>query len=206
MPALVIKKTEEVEEAESPEYLQVVYAEVYAPNRLDAHNEYMTEEEIRKMAWRFMATSDTKRIDVMHDNNIIEAVVVESFIAREDDPIYIPGSWVVGVYVEDKDVWQKVLDGELNGFSMEAYVIRDNQTIEIDMPQLVSGETSVTEDHTHRWYVSYTPDGQFLGGSTDRVNGHFHEIKAGTITEKAAGHHHKFSTVDDMDVVPVAQD
>lgn len=201
MSQIVVKKAED----EQTEYLQVVYAEVYAPNRLDAHNEYMTADEIQKMAWKFLAQGNTKKIDILHDNELIQAAVVESFIARDDDPIFIPGSWVVGVYIEDPKVWQMVLDGELNGFSMEAYVQREKQVLEIDMPTLVSGDTSVDEGHSHKWYVSYTTAGEFLGGNTDEVNGHHHIIKAGTITEVAAGHIHRFAVVNDLDVISAAK-
>jgi hypothetical protein len=193
-------------EAPAPEaeYLQVVYAEVYAPNRLDAQYEYMTVDEIRKMAWLFMMGGDTKRIDVMHDNKLIEAYVVESFIARDDDGIYIPGSWVVGVYIEDTEVWAAVLSGELNGFSMEALVGKDFQELEITMPTSVSGKTSEAKGHSHSWNVNYSPDGALMGGSTDKVDGHFHIIKSGTVTEEAAGHTHRFSSVDNLAVVPVS--
>lgn len=202
MADVIVRKNEDGEADQ--EYLQVVYAEVYAPNRLDAHNEYMTAEEIRKMAWRFLASGKTGQIDIQHDNEVVKAFVVESFIARDDDPLFIPGSWVVGVYIEDPKVWQMVLDGELNGFSMEAYVTREERTLEVQMPTLVSGDTTEAEGHSHRWYVSYSPDGEFLGGSTDRVNGHFHNIRAGTITEPAAGHTHRFAVVHNMDVISSA--
>lgn len=202
MANLIVKKADE---AEGTEYQQVVYAEVYAPNRLDAQNEYMTADEIQKMAWKFLAQGNTRKIDVGHDNKLVEAAVVESFIAREGDPIFIPGSWVVGVYIEDPVTWQKVLDGELNGFSMEAFVKRTEQTLNIEMPSLVSGDTTVDEGHSHKWYVNYSPEGLFLGGNTDEVNGHYHEIKSGTVTAESAGHIHRFSAVDDLDVITAAK-
>jgi hypothetical protein len=185
-----------------PEYLQVVYSEVYAPNRLDAHDEYMTADEIRKMAWRFMGADKTRSIDMMHDNILIEAQVVESFIAQAGDPTFIEGAWVVGVHIADPDVWQKILNKELNGFSMEAYVIREQQEIEIDHPIMATGTTSEDDGHVHNWYVRFDETGKFLGGETDVVDGHFHLIIAGTITEVAEEHIHRFATVDELAIIP----
>ena len=45
---------------------------------------------------------------------------------------------------------------------------------------------------------AYDEDGKFLGGKTDVVEGHFHIIKRGTVTEDSLGHKHRFSHVEDL--------
>lgn len=128
-----------------PAMLQVVYGEVYAPNRLDAQHEFMTAEEIRLMAWRFAKNGMTQKVDVNHDNNPVAKVeIVESFIARAGDPDFLEGSWVIGVHIEDPETWQKVLDGELNGFSLEAMVTREVSEVELDFPEYLTGFTTET--------------------------------------------------------------
>lgn len=179
----------------------LVYGEIYAPGRPDAQGEFMREEEIRKMAHEFIRSGKMGQIDVMHDNKVVEGCsVVESFIAQKDDPIFIPGSWVVAVHVPDEKLWQQIKKGDINGFSMEALVTRHDRVVDLDIPPVVQGLTSKSEDHQHKFYVSYAPgpDGNvvFKGGRTDEVNGHWHPIVAGTHTQTVKGHSHRFSSVD----------
>ena len=101
------------------EHKRLVTAEVYAPNIPDAHGDFMTAEEIEKMAFGFIKEGRIKFIDVQHDNKLYDCALVESFIAREDDKLFIPGSWVVTVHVPNEEVWRQILDVGLNSFSME---------------------------------------------------------------------------------------
>lgn len=180
---------------------RLVYGEVYAPNRPDSDGEFMTAEQIMKMAHEFVRKQRMDQVDTHHDNELVPGVVVvESFIARKDDPDFIEGAWVVGVHVNDDDTWAAVKKGEINGFSMEAMVVREEMEIEIEIPPVVSGLTSKTEAHVHKFYVTYDANGKFKGGTTDEVDGHKHSIIAGTITEEVNGHRHKFSAVDDIEI------
>lgn len=182
--------------------LQLVFGEVYAPNRPDAQGEYMTADEIRKMAHAFLRDGKTQKIDLMHGNKIVEGcAVVESFVAEETNPLYIPGAWVVGVHIPDAELWAKCKKGEINGFSMEALVERHDQDVEVEIPPVVTGMTSKSEDHEHKYYVTYDEKGQFKGGMTDVVNGHSHQIVAGTHTQEVNGHSHRFSSVDNIHIV-----
>lgn len=176
---------------------QLVYGEVYAPMKPDSDGEFMTAEEIQKMAHDFVRSQKMNMIDTNHDNQLVEGVsVVESFIARKGDPDFIPGSWVVGVHVNDAATWDAIKKGEINGFSMEAMVQREEHYMTMELPPVVTGLTSKSEEHTHTYYVGYSPQGEFLGGTTDMVEGHRHAIKGGTTTETVDGHRHKFSSVD----------
>lgn len=180
---------------------RLVFAEVYAPNRPDSDGEYMTAAEIQKMAHDFARKCKMGQVDVQHDNQTVPGVsIVESFIARKDDPDFLEGSWVVGVHVDNDEVWQAIKDEKINGFSMEALVYRQPREVEIEIPPVVSGATTKSEGHQHKFYVTYGDDGAFLGGRTDVVDGHFHVIKAGTVTELSRDHRHKFSAVDDLQI------
>ena len=173
--------------------LQLVYGEVYVPGVPDSQGDFMTSQEIVKMAHRFMANRRVHQIDREHDNVKVDAYVAESFVAREGDPDFIPGAWVVGIHIVDTSVWGDVVEGRINGFSMEAMATRVERIIEVDLPTEVEGDTDIAEGHRHRFYVRFSDEGEFLGGETDFVHGHKHEIVRGTRTEVVESHSHRYS-------------
>jgi hypothetical protein len=189
IPSVVFKR-------EDPE-LRIVWGEVYAPNRPDADGEFMDAETIRKMAYDFMVNKRLDQVDHQHQNKMTAGVaVVESFVARKGDPDFIEGSWVAGVHIPDDTMWGKVQKGEINGFSIEAFVNKSVVDVELEIPSVIGGMTMKSEGHEHGFLVRYDPNGKFLGGRTDSTGGHTHEISRGTITEIAAGHQHRFSHVE----------
>lgn len=177
--------------------LQVVFGEVYAPGFPDSQGDFMTIEGIREMSYTFMKKSAMEKIDIQHSREDCGAYIVESFIAREDDPVFIPGSWVIGVKVPDVEQWNLVKSGELNGFSLDGFGIRVETLLEIEMPEILKGETLENEDHIHTFEISFDDEGNFLGGRTSPApDGHWHLIKSGTRTETTNGHNHRFSFVE----------
>lgn len=193
---LVLKEVSD--EAPDPNKVFVM-AEVYAPNIPDTDGEFMSADEIKKMAHDFIRKGRMAEVDVMHDQHAVKGVsVVESFIARDDDPLFIPGSWVVGVQVDEPELARKIRKGELNGFSMEAFVMKEpEQHVVLEIP-LLTGKTEKSEDHEHDFSVTYDENGTFKGGYTNEVNGHRHMIRRSTATDVSAGHSHRFSHVDDI--------
>lgn len=204
MPTTVFKSVKEAE--------RLVYAEVYAPNRPDSDGEFMDAAGIKKMAFEFMESKALDSVDSYHNKEIAPGCcVVESFIARKGDPDFIEGSWVVGMHVNNDDLWDKIEKGEINGFSMEAVVKKNPVEVEFSIPPVVTGRTLKSDqlpedDHTHTFYVAYNDDGKFLGGRTDMVAGHTHLIRRGSVTEKAEDHTHKFSHLDDLQLVEVTKE
>lgn len=179
---------------------RLVFAEVYAPSRPDSDVEFMRAEEIQKMAYGFMKTMKLSAVDQQHNNEMVEgACIVESFIARKGDPDFIEGAWVVGMHIDNDEVWDRVEKGEINGFSVEALVTKHPQEVVLELPPIVRGLTFKGEDgHDHTFHVAYDSEGKFLGGRTDNVDGHEHIIKRGTVTEEAEGHSHRFSHVEGL--------
>ncbi len=178
--------------------LQVVYGEVYAPNVPDSQGDFMTIVEVRKMAHKFLESQRVTKVDTNHDNVENGSCVVESFIARPEDPDFIEESWVVGVHVADGEIWKKVKSGELNGFSFEAMVMSRAKELELEVPEEIVGLTSKAEDHEHEFIVVMDDDGNFVGGRTNIVNGHFHSILKATVTETSMGHAHRYSFVEEL--------
>jgi hypothetical protein len=176
---------------------QVVFGEVYAPSFPDSQGDFMTPDEIKKMAYNFLRKGIASNIDVNHTQMPSGSYVVESFLAREGDPTFIPGSWVLGVKVPDQAVWQMVKSGELNGFSLDGIGVRTPKALVIEMPELLKGETDGVRGHTHSFVVKFDQHGNFLGGYTNpALDGHMHQIVRGTVTEPANGHAHRFSFVE----------
>jgi hypothetical protein len=187
-PEVQIKKLDKDE--------QLVFGEVYAPGFPDSQGDYMSAEEIKKMAYNFMRKGAMSNIDVNHTQVPSGSYVVESFIARKDDTVFIPQSWVLGVKVADQ-AWQLVKSGELNGFSLDGFGVRTDKPLVIEMPELLKGETDTDKGHTHSFVVKFDRQGNFLGGVTNPgPDGHVHRIARGTVTEPAQGHSHRFSFVE----------
>ena len=176
---------------------QVVFGEVYAPGFPDSQGDFMSRDEIKKMAYNFLRKGNVFNIDTNHSQVANGSYVVESFLARDDDATFIPGSWVIGVKVPDVAVWQMVKSGDLNGFSLDGMGVRNDTRFEIEMPELLKGETDDTPGHKHAFAVKFDDAGNFLGGRTSYgIDGHFHLIKRGTCTETVDGHSHRFSFVE----------
>lgn len=180
---------------------QLVFGEVYAPNIPDSQGDWMTAETIRNMAYGFMKSGRVFKIDINHSQEESGCYVVESFLAREGDDTFIPGSWVVGVHIPSGETWSLVKSGELNGFSLDGFGIRVATELEIEMPELLKGETEEHEGEKHTFVVQYDDEGNFLGGYTSKgKDGHYHEITKGTVTEKAGNppHSHRFAHLDGL--------
>lgn len=89
-----------------------------------------TAESIEKMAHQFIKNGFQKSMTLDHDTDASEVYVIESWL-KEDEykdksvalGLEVPvGSWCVGVKVNNLDVWSRVESGELNGFSIEAFI------------------------------------------------------------------------------------
>jgi hypothetical protein len=185
---------------------RLVWGEVYAPNRPDVDGEYMTAEAVQKMAHEFMRRMIQDQVDIQHDNEVVDQVtIVESFIARAGDSDFIEGSWVVCCHVNDDATWEAIKRGDLNGFSVEALVRKEATLVEVEIPENVTGTTSEVDAHTHTFSVRFGLEGSFLGGNTDTVKGHSHTITAGTITDISKGHRHRFSSVDNIQIIDPAE-
>ncbi len=177
---------------------RIVYAEVYSPNTLDSHGEFMLAEDIKKMAHRFMTLNDLgTTIDTNHDNIPNGSYPIESFIARAGDPDFDEGAWVLGVKVPDDSIWRKIKDGTLNSYSFEAMVRPVNMEVTVRTVRDHVGVTRAEKgvDHDHSFFAQVNKAGKIVGGMTSPgPDGHVHEIKFASRTERsgANNHNHRF--------------
>ncbi len=194
------------------EELRLVYGEVYAPMVPDTQGDFMVEDEIRKMAHRFLVARRQKRVDEQHDNLISGAVIVESFLVREGDPDFpIPGSWAVAAWVQDEEIWTKVKAGEINGFSMEAAVTPKMRSVIIELDSKIQGSTEEENGHDHEFTLEFDDEGNLIRGHTNEVDGHWHDITENTVTGppissdgavSEGGHRHGYSFLEFLHLVP----
>ena len=81
---------------------------VYEPMKKDAHDNFMTAEEIAKAAHWYAKFGNN--VDRQHDFEPLEKVrVVESYIVPVDmtigEELVTKGTWVMVVEVEDSEIW-----------------------------------------------------------------------------------------------------
>lgn len=171
---------------------RIVTGEVYAPDVIDAHGDAMDAAEIEKLAHRFLMESLNSHIDIMHDNQPALAVAVESFIAREGDNLYTPGSWVLSVKIQDEALWDEIKKGKYSGYSMEVLVNKETRIVRVQTMEHVFGLTQDNNGHNHAFYVKLSEDGKVLKGATSTDDGHSHDIRLSTATEFADDHTHRF--------------
>lgn len=115
---------------------RIVYGAVYSPDEVDAQGHFMRTSEIEKMAWRFMRALQQGHagIDYMHNDDAGSGMVVENYIARQDEHdgtklLWKRGSWVLGTQITDDDIWTKVLNGIITAYSISGHA-EFGQTVE----------------------------------------------------------------------------
>lgn len=102
---------------------QLITGVVLIPEVVDAHGDIISAEVIKAAAHQFLAEYNSRTtIGIMHTDMDPPLELVESYLAPMDfvlgNQTIIKGSWVITVHVNDADIWQKVKDGKLTGFSI----------------------------------------------------------------------------------------
>lgn len=181
---------------------QVVWGELYAPNRLDSDNEFMSRETLENLQMTIAKSGFKLPVDLDHKNvSQKDAHIVECFIARKGDPDFIEGSLVVGLHIPNQSLWNEVKNGRYNGFSIEALVNKKDREVEIEVPDIINGETKENAGHTHGFTTNLdVVNGKivFKSGETlpCKTDGHVHKIQRWSATEFVNGHNHKLSISD----------
>jgi len=177
---------------------RLVFAEVYSPLHVDTDGETMTADEIEKMAYRFLAKGNVSKIDVGHNRKESGCYIVESFLVRKNDPDnFIEGSWVLGVKIEDPEIWAQIKSGELNGFSFDGSVVKTEGRAKVSVMRSMVGKTEESLDggllppHVHDISLEFTEEGKLIPSYTGEALGHKHVIEKGTSTEREFEHSHR---------------
>lgn len=145
-----------------PEQGAVVSREEFE-RHVDSHGTFMTPDDLRHAAHRFIAVS--RGIDVNHNKVAGAGTVIESMIVRSGgegwpspEGILPEGAWVMACKVEDDEVWNRVLRGQddpnaedgLTGYSVYLYVQFEDRAVEVDEPDPQAtqrGQSSPPTEH-----------------------------------------------------------
>ena len=171
---------------------RLLYGVVFEPNRMTSHGHYIDQDELVNMAHTFMQTQDVNKVvDIHHLKMPVGASVVESFIARKNDPDFPAGAWVLGIKIHDNDLWQRVLDGEIKAFSATVLHTLDVNDVDVFRYAVQTGRTSDTDNHSHVYWLEVDPETGEKRGVTDVVDGHYHVVsyESTTNADSATGRH-----------------
>lgn len=101
---------------------RIVYGLVAVPNEIDTDGDMYTPAAVEKAMENFMACGYTQFIDREHDYNKRDCFVRESWIVKENDPMFAEvGAWAVGIKVMSDDLWDVVKSGGVNGLSLAGW-------------------------------------------------------------------------------------
>ena len=115
-----------------------------------------SKEVIEKLAYEYMQNGRIYSFTTDHKDITDNISVVESWLKTSDNDksndfgINAPvGSWLIAAKVEDDEIWQRVKNGELKGFSVESFVNleeimiakTDNQMVETNLETIEVNES-----------------------------------------------------------------
>ena len=93
---------------------------------------YFSEETIEKIARKFLETKQLHNTDINHDDDVVqENTLLESWIVQDPDMdksktlgFAVPAkTWMVSYKINNQETWDKIKNGELNGFSIAGQFI-----------------------------------------------------------------------------------
>lgn len=102
---------------------------------------FFSPETIAQASERYMREARTNEHTYEHDQPIDNLTVVESWLIadeeRDKSRMYgfkLPvGTWMLAVKVNNPEVWNKVKDGDVRGFSIEGYFVDQVVSASVDM-------------------------------------------------------------------------
>lgn len=105
---------------------RLVYGVIAESDMIDAQGDVMNARTIEDMAHDYMIRS--RKFDDRHNWKQVAAMLVESWIVREDTNLFGQPvkaiSWVIGVKVFDDMIWQKIKSGVYKAFSIGGKGVR----------------------------------------------------------------------------------
>ena len=95
-------------------------------NQPSEHYVMFSKQTIENIVNKFFKENKLHNISVEHEFGITSCTVVSSFLIDHEQGIVpvqyadLPdGTWIVGVHVDDNELWNKIKNAKINGFSIE---------------------------------------------------------------------------------------
>lgn len=102
---------------------------IYRKDENGEYNVFFSKETIREIALKFFKKDYQKNINLFHDPKMqVDGVTIfESFVSDQERGVMpmrgfedLPdGSWFISAKIDNEDVWSKIKNGEVKGFSVE---------------------------------------------------------------------------------------
>lgn len=120
---------------------------VLVPERVDAQGDIYSHDEVRRAAHKFMEAFGG--LGLMHQMRVNDQVkVLESYLSASDQrfgELEIPkGTWMLAVRVQSDDLWARIKNGELTGFSIGGSARRVPEGTSEEHPQTEGSTTEGT--------------------------------------------------------------
>lgn len=102
---------------------------------------YFSTQTIRQIAQEYFKSGFQHNMNIGHTATPAKSYIFQSYITDKQKGIAAPkgiecsdGSWIIGVKVEDKNVWNDIKEGKVKGFSIEGIFefIQSNYTKQDD--------------------------------------------------------------------------
>jgi len=106
--------------------------QIYRKNKDKEYYIYFSEDTVRKASELFLMRSNQNNATYEHERKMLEGMsVVESWIIEDEKldksvkyGFNLPkGTWMISMKVNNDEVWKKVKEGEVKGFSIEGYFV-----------------------------------------------------------------------------------
>lgn len=167
----------------------IVSGTVYPSNILDSDKETVDSESLVYGEKHFISLINKGHlgIDVEHNEIASSSIVSKSWIKKNNDNLV----WKMTTEITDPELIQKVITGELNGYSMAGKARIQSSLEEVEVKKEAAGLAVKSHDHMHVALVGLNSSGRVVKGYTNTAkDGHFHEIKSGTVTEPSGEDKH----------------
>ena len=150
----------------------MVYSAILVPDkpiyRNDGEHEFyltFTKESIERMSQEYLKEFRQMNVTLQHSEDAPEVCLVESWlksdlaldksVALGLNPNLPVGSWIGGFKVNNVDVWDRVKNGELRGFSVESMIsLEDFSKVEVE-EDLSMGMMSKIKDYVMGLFKSF---------------------------------------------------
>jgi hypothetical protein len=106
--------------------------QIYRRNKDKEFYIYFSEDTVRKASQLFLIRANQNNATLEHEKKMLEGMsVVETWIIENEkmdkSRLYnfnLPkGTWMISMKVNNDEVWKKVKEGEVKGFSIEGYFV-----------------------------------------------------------------------------------
>jgi len=133
---IFLNKEHEVKLAQIDSEKRILMGAALIPNKQiyrkvdkDEFYVFFSKETVKKASELFLQNGNQSNATLQHQSKIDGMTVVESWIIEDEQMdkskkygFSLPvGTWMISMKVENDDIWQKVKDGEVKGFSIEGF-------------------------------------------------------------------------------------